>query len=51
MAGMGLFTLSSFVAGLAPTMASLITARLVQGAAGGIINGRLGGGGVRLACS
>jgi EmrB/QacA subfamily drug resistance transporter len=37
-AGLGLFTLSSAVAGLAPNPTWLVAARLVQGAAAGILN-------------
>ncbi len=37
-AGVALFTLSSLAAGLAPTAAVLVLARLVQGVGGGILN-------------
>ncbi|GAA2591718.1 DHA2 family efflux MFS transporter permease subunit [Actinomadura fulvescens] len=43
MAGLALFTASSAAAGMAPTVLWLIVARLVQGAAGGVLNPQVAG--------
>ncbi|HLV74754.1 EmrB/QacA subfamily drug resistance transporter [Actinomadura hallensis] len=43
MSGLALFTASSALAGLAPTVAFLVVARLVQGAAGGILTPQVAG--------
>ncbi|WP_344284973.1 DHA2 family efflux MFS transporter permease subunit, partial [Actinomadura napierensis] len=43
MSGLALFTASSALAGIAPTMTWLLLARLVQGVAGGILNPQVAG--------
>ncbi|GLW06412.1 MFS transporter [Microtetraspora sp. NBRC 13810] len=43
MTGLALFTLASAAAGLAPTVTWLVVARLVQGAAGGLLNPQIAG--------